>query len=243
VTKAIDRLKSAGWVTTAVDTPWLRFILPAQGHRIDKIEFISPTALTSGCSSGSARSRRYYREQIAQLLGVNPATIRRAAEWLRNDGLLTFLPRRGWQVSVVAAQDLRDVFQIRILLEPLALETAVHRISDDAIDSLEKETQRLIGLGEQPGAFDRRDADHRFHRTLAEASGNPILATTLEPLIRRALLVTTVGFPYGRSLRSYEEHHEILTALRRRDLGMAKKAMADHLQNALKFGIAMWERS
>jgi len=250
VTKAIDRLKSAGWVkmdggrhpVVAVYPPKLKVVEPARfefAHQSDS----AYERLLERILRGEFKPGDTIKEQrVAQSLGVNPSTIRRAAEWLRNDGLLEFLPRRGWQVSVVAAQDLRDVFQIRILLEPLALETAVPRISDDAIDALETETQRLIDLGERPGSFERRDADHRFHRTLAAASGNPILAATLEPLIRRALLVTTVGFPYGRSLRSYEEHREILAAVRRRDLGMAKRAMTEHLQNALKFGIAMWER-
>ena len=103
------------------------------------------------------------------------------------------------------------------------------------------EVDEFLG-DKRPGAYERRDADFRFHRTLAEASGNRILTETLEPLVRRALLVTTVGFPQGRSMRSYQEHREILATLRRRDAEAAKRAMMNHLQNALRFGAQLWER-
>ena len=179
---------------------------------------------------------------LAIELGVNPATLRRAAEWLRGDGLLERLPRRGWRVSILSPRDIRDTYEIRLLLEPQAVAAATRWISEDDLDQLGEETDRLIELGEKASVFDRREADCQFHKKIAEASGNRVLNETLEPLIRKALLITTVGFRYGRASRSFEEHKLILQAMKKRDEKEAVKLVKAHLRNAKKFNTDIWER-
>jgi DNA-binding GntR family transcriptional regulator len=180
--------------------------------------------------------------RLALEIGVNPATIRRAAEWLRRDGLLDRLPRRGWQVTLLSPRDLKDAYEIRLLLEPLAFAGAVPRITSQDLDQLSEQTDRLIALAEQATVYDRREADHQFHKVICVASGNRTLAETLLPLVRQVLLITTVGFRYGRSMRSFEEHREILKAMYARDEKEAVRRVKSHLRNAMKFNAEMWER-
>lgn len=251
VNKAIDRLEAGGWARPDDGRHPVVARLPTQKltvHDETEFGFANQTdsayeALLERILRGDLRPGEIVKERpLGQLLGVNPATIRRAAEWLCNDGLVERLPRRGWQVSTLSARDLKDVYQIRLLLEPLAIEAAVLRITEDELDELERETRRLIDLGEHATVYDRRQADHHFHHTLCHASGNRILSAVLEPLIHKALLVTTVSFRYGRSTRSFEEHAEILAALRARDAKESVKRLRDHLRNALKFNVEIWER-
>jgi GntR family transcriptional repressor for pyruvate dehydrogenase complex len=107
---------------------------------------------------------------------------------------------------------------------------------------LKDQTDRLIALGEQATVYDRREADHQFHRTICAASGNRALCDVIGPLIHKVLLITTVGFRYGRSTRSFEEHREILEALQERNEAEAVKRMKTHLRNAMKFNAEIWER-
>jgi DNA-binding GntR family transcriptional regulator len=180
--------------------------------------------------------------RLALEIGVNPATIRRAAEWLRRDGLLDRLPRRGWRVTLLSPRDLKDAYEIRLMLEPVAVAGAVNRITGPEIDELISQTERMIALGEQATVYDRREADHQFHKLICMASGNRTLAEILLPLMRQVLLITTVGFRYGRSMRSFEEHREILEALNARNEKEATKRMKAHLRSAMKFNAEMWER-
>ena len=179
--------------------------------------------------------------RLANKLGVNPATVRRAAEWLRNDGLLVRLPRRGWRVALLESRDVKDIYKVRLLLEPLAVQGASERIQGKTLDALEQETSRLIAKGEKSTAYERRKADHEFHMALCEASGSKVLAETLDPLIRKVLLITA-GSRYGRVTRSFEEHREILRALRRRKPGEVIKRLKTHLNNSLKVNLETWER-
>jgi DNA-binding GntR family transcriptional regulator len=179
--------------------------------------------------------------RLANKLGVNPATVRRAAEWLRNDGLLVRLPRRGWRVALLESTDVKDIYKVRLLLEPLAAHGALERIQGETLDVLEQETNRLIAKGEESTACERRKADHKFHMALCEASGSKVLADTLDPLIRKVLLITA-GSRHGRASRSFEEHREILRALRRRDPEEVIKRLKAHLNTSLKVNLETWER-
>jgi DNA-binding GntR family transcriptional regulator len=247
--KAIDQLISDGLVSTDESRHPIVAALPAKLKvHASPFEFLNQTDSTyelmlERLLRGAYGPGEILKERpLAIEIGVNPATVRRAAEWLRTEGLLERLPRRGWRVTMLSPRDLKDVYRIRLLLEPSAVEGAVQRITEDQLDDLEQQTQRMIELGERATVYDRREADHYFHQTINEASGNAILASTVEPLVRKALIITTVGFRYGRAARSFEEHREILLALRARDEQLAVKRIKSHLRNAMRFNAEMWER-
>jgi DNA-binding GntR family transcriptional regulator len=250
VNKAIERLASDGLVTTAQAGHPVVSTLPAKlkvfetpqfafSNQTDSTyELLLERVLRGDFPPGELLKER----RVATEIGVNPATIRRAAEWLCRDGLLERLPRRGWRVNLLSPRDLKDAFQIRLLLEPIALKRAVHRISAEELDVLSEQTNYLIALGEQATVYDRREADHHFHKVICAASGNRMLCDIIDPLIRRVLLVTTVGFRYGRSMRSFEEHRKILESLHKRDEAESVKHLKAHLRHSMQFNAEMWER-
>jgi DNA-binding GntR family transcriptional regulator len=199
-------------------------------------------ALLEGILRGDYHPGEVLKERrLARELGVNPVTIHRAAERLDSDGLLERRRRRGWQVVKLRVGDLREIYRIRLLLEPLGVPKATARISEATLDELEQEADGLIAQGEQSSVYERRQADYHLHRSLYEASGNRILGETLDPLIRKALLMTTVGFRYSRIGRSFEEHKEILLALRRRDPAEVVRRLKAHLRAAMAFNITAWK--
>lgn len=250
VNKAIESLVADGLVAADASRHPVVAALPAKlkVYESPQFEFLNQTESTyelllERMLRGDFGPGDIIKERrLAMELGVNPATIRRAAEWLRNDGLLERLPRRGWRVVLLTPRDLRDAYEIRMLLEPLAVAGAVQRISTQELDELTAQTDRLIALGEKATVYDRREADHRFHKAICGASGNRTLSAILEPLIRRILLITTVGFRYGRSMRSFEEHRGILEAIQSRNEKESVRRMKCHLRNAMKFNAEVWER-
>lgn len=250
VNKAIERLTADGWVKSDASRHSVVAALPTKLKVFETQQFAFSNQTDSTYElllerilHGSFGLGEIIKERrLAIEIGVNPATIRRAAEWLHRDGLLERLPRRGWRVTLLSPRDLKDAYHIRMLLEPIAVSGAVQRISSEELGVLTAQTDRLIALGEQATVYDRREADHHFHKTICLASGNRMLCEIIVPLIYRVLLVTTVGFRYGRSIRSFEEHRGILEALDERNEVEAVKRMKAHLRNAMKFNAEIWER-
>jgi DNA-binding GntR family transcriptional regulator len=249
VNKALEGLTQAGWVQANDRGQPIVVAYPPRSRAAGdfRFDFANQTdssyeALLERILRGDYEPGEIIKERpVAQELNVNPATVRRAAEWLRADGVLVRLPRRGWRVELLESQDIKDIYQIRLLLEPWVIRGTVYRISDEILNELEVECRRLIKASEKASVYDRRAADYHFHRQLCENCGSRVLAETLDPLIRKVLLITTVGFRFGRATQSFEEHRAIIQALRRRDETKAVHWMKAHLRTALKFNLDAWK--
>jgi DNA-binding GntR family transcriptional regulator len=251
VNKVILRLEEAGWVRPDDNRRPVVVALPPPQHEAaarapfafaNQTEKTYETILEKILRGDYPPGETLKERRLAREFGVNPVTVHRAAEWLCNDGLLVRLRRRGWQVPALRLADLKDIFRIRLLLEPLAVRGAVPRISPDKLDELEAECDRLIAAAEDVPVYERRQADYRFHQALLEASGRPVLAETLEPVLRRVLLMTSAGFRFGRVAQTFKEHKAVLQALRRHDTAGTVQRVKAHLRASLAHNVAVWER-
>lgn len=252
VNKAINRLIDAGWVSTDGDRQPVVVAHPSKNGALEhaSFEFSNRTDTTfkmilERILRGDYGEGEVIKElPLGKELGVSPATVRRAAEWLCSAGLLERLPRRGWQVVKLEAHDLESIYRIRLLLEPLAVKRAVGRISEVVLDGLLKEHGRLIASGVKDATSGHQQfvlLDYSFHRAILDASGDRILAETLDPLIRKSMLITTFAFRPTRAVQSLKEHKAVLEALRRRDEQEACERLQAHLRSALQWNVEVWK--
>jgi GntR family transcriptional repressor for pyruvate dehydrogenase complex len=124
-----------------------------------------------------------------------------------------------------------QMFEARLLLESKMAALAAERGKEEHFTLLAEEVAEMYATVDDPEEYLIHDV--RFHRTIAEASGNPILASLMETLTsalydgRRK----TVGL--SRSLRdSADIHREIYRAIRKRNPGEAHRLMERHIQGA-----------
>lgn len=71
--------------------------------------------------------------QLANRLGVSRTPIREAIRMLELEGLVYNIPRRGAQVARITEQDLRDVLEVRLGLEEMAVDLALERITPEGL--------------------------------------------------------------------------------------------------------------
>jgi len=163
--------------------------------------------------------------ELAEALGLSRPTVREAIRRLMEAGLLE--PRRG-SGTFVASIDLQSVMAVRLQLEPFAAElAAAHRET--------AHVQRLAGLlADLKRNVDRPEdfaaADLEVHRTIAEASANPVLAGILERLTELVQLSRAITSP-ERELRkaTLSQLGRLVRAIRKRDEAAAREAMEAHL--------------
>ena len=84
-------------------------------------------AITSGRLPPDARIKQ---EQIAAELGVSRTPVREALHLLEREGLVRLVPRRGAIVQGFTAADVRELYELRELLEPAAAALATARADD-----------------------------------------------------------------------------------------------------------------
>jgi GntR family transcriptional repressor for pyruvate dehydrogenase complex len=126
-----------------------------------------------------------------------------------------------------------EMYEARRILEVGAAGLAAERASDEQLAKLAEDVEALYGAIESPQVFLVRDIN--FHRSVAAASGNPIVASLMEMV--SALYYDrrrqTAERASERDLRdAAEAHRRIYDAIRQRDADAARRAMNEHLLQA-----------
>jgi DNA-binding GntR family transcriptional regulator len=121
------------------------------------------------------------QDSLALSLGISRIPIRSALFQLEADGLIQFRPRRGAVVSILSSAQVREIYEIRSLLESHALRKAIETMVPERLKRLHELASRLDH--EQPGEgfIESRIA---FYRELYDEKSNPLLVSLIERLRR-----------------------------------------------------------
>ncbi|MFJ9849804.1 FadR/GntR family transcriptional regulator [Streptomyces sp. NPDC101150] len=184
---------------------------------------------------------------LVEKLDVGRNTVREAVRALVHTGILE--PRQGDGTYVRASSDfgaavqrrLRraedlEAYEVRACLERDAARHAARRRTDEDLAALRAtlaERDRAWQSGDLTAFI---DADMDFHRTIAAAAHNSVLAELYEHLsdALRATLQSVVGAPVPDSVRNqYASHAAIVDAIEARDPEAAERAALAHLTEAM----------
>jgi DNA-binding GntR family transcriptional regulator len=173
---------------------------------------------------------RLRQNDVARRFGVSTTPVREAFAQLQAEGLVRIDPHRGAVVFHPTVDDLMEFYEIREVLEALAVTQAIPHLDADSVRDLNTLIDKM-----------RRTEDARrwmklndeFHLRLYELAHRPRLSGMIENL-RDASTPYIHMFVAGRSpaARANEEHQEILDACVRGDRGAAERAVREHLRSA-----------
>lgn len=177
---------------------------------------------------------------LAESLGVSRTPIREAIFRLERDGLVRVVEGRGAFVASFSIEDMIEIYQMREGLEPMAARLSCRHITDKELDRHEVELSRCRLNPEQTKLDTKkwRRIGRDFHNLFIRASKNSRLITTIEGMQSQIELFRSLSRsinPRTDLKSSYEEHWEILQALRARNPERAEKAVRAHLNNGLRY--------
>jgi DNA-binding GntR family transcriptional regulator len=164
-------------------------------------------------------------DALAKSYGTSVTPVRDALQMLSQEGLVTIKPRSGYFVTHVTLKRLRDLLDLREILEVASIERAAARITNDQLGELEGVHAGYTGDDDE--SYDRyMEENRRFHCMIAQASGNQELADALGGLHDR-LVRFMVMSGMGDTLEA--RHRRIIEVLRRRDVEAARRAMREEV--------------
>jgi DNA-binding GntR family transcriptional regulator len=167
--------------------------------------------------------------ELASAYGVARPTVRAAIQELVHEGLMRREPRRRACVPRLTAEDIRDLFYVRMPLELLAVEAITARVS--VLDAAIQAVERFERLGPESSWRDVVDADMRFHRALIAATGSPRLQRAYASL-QAEIRLARAQFQVETVTVLADEHRRLLAAIIAGPTSVALEAMRDHLQRA-----------
>ena len=170
-------------------------------------------------------------ELVAEL-GISRTPIRHALYQLEQAGLVETSRRRGFHVVIFSVDDVRELYDLRIILETAAVRAATTRIPETDLLAALEEIQRLQHMPEPKRSPLFLASDMRFHhQLLADNSGNRRLAEAIAQQRARMSIFLARGTRLpDANTTALREHQAIVQALLARDEADATGAMERHLQ-------------
>jgi DNA-binding GntR family transcriptional regulator len=180
---------------------------------------------------------------LAERFGVSHTPIREALIALAGMGIVDLLPNRGAVVRRVSADEVREICEVRCVLECEATRCACGRIGLAELHDLAEELRRMQAAKAVNGFIAKaRAVDNRLHDLIAASCGNRFLAQELSRLKVLFRAFRDVSWEqeemrndYHRLAEEAREHLAIVEALLAGDAEAAATAMAHHIRTGGRY--------
>jgi len=174
-------------------------------------------------------------QAICVQFGVSRTPVREALKNLESEGLIKMVPNRGAFVIGLSVDDIRDLYTIRMQNEMQAVRWAIERRSKEEMESIEESLDFMRFYTERGDTKRMRSINAGFHKRIAAASHNRIIADSLAKIqdyTRYSLRV----LPYREADLAVilKEHKAIFAAFKANDPEAGALAMKKHIENSLK---------
>jgi DNA-binding GntR family transcriptional regulator len=174
-------------------------------------------------------------DNLVREMGVSQTPIREALSRLEAQGLVVKTHLIGYSAaSQMDGSRLRQLYDLRLLLEPYAAEQAALNITDEGIAQLEAIDQAMRAVpnpGLRTGYGEFAQIDGQFHDLIAAYCGNELVQDTLARLHTHVHLFRLFYHATATS-DANTEHEDIIAAIRRRDGKAAADAMRFHIEQS-----------
>lgn len=168
-------------------------------------------------------------KSIAKELGVSELPVREAIRMLEAHGLVTMTPHAGAQVAKFNVNDIREIAEIRGVLEGYAIRTAIPFIKGEVLETLKALVDEMKRFIEGVEGIDYAALNRKFHQTIYEQAPSPRLQKMISEVWDGAESTKAVfDFSKQRPKDSFQEHQDLLSAIIEQDGDKAERLMREH---------------
>jgi DNA-binding GntR family transcriptional regulator len=184
---------------------------------------------------GTLPANAFYTEtEVAEQLGVSRTPIRKALARLEQENFISSIPAKGFRVVEISAQDVRDVYELREILDCYVLRAIINRLTEEDLGEMKtnlRQADQCMEKKDYPGFLKHNRA---FHHVLDRRHGNKKISSVLDDMdgqvsrfisnqLRSGYIDATLPF-------SYRDHRDIFKAIQDGDIEGAVDTVRRHLR-------------
>jgi DNA-binding GntR family transcriptional regulator len=183
-----------------------------------------------------AVGERMSEARLAEELGVGRSPIRTALLRLKAEGWIAISPQSGTYIRSMTRKEIRDVTDLRLILEMRVARDAAKLMTVEAVKKLQgefRDKKRRIVNGDVDAFL---KIDERLHSAIYEAADNKLISQILVGLRDKVQWLRRTGAVSSQRVQdSFAEIESLFQAIKKRDEKAAAQAMHSHLQNSFTF--------
>ncbi len=180
---------------------------------------------------------RLLAAELAKRYAVSLTPLREALQRLATDGLIAMTPQRGVRVTPLSLHSVEEIYELRCLLEPLALRKSLAHADEEWRNNVRRTYEHLVAVlhDEHHSVVDGEDANQAFHQALLSRCPSRWLLNMVTMLSEHCIRYRFLSFKQrGGRAGLLEEHQAIYDASMRGDGDAAALALENHIGITLK---------
>lgn len=193
--------------------------------------------------------QRLLEVEVAQAVSASRTPVREAFRRLEQDNLVERLARGGVRVIELEWKAIKDLYDLRTVLEAYAIKLACERITSEQIVALKQIKAQAMELLNSPGLgkdylFGRfMELNAQFHETIYQATGSRFLMVIINQLRGIVQVMRSMSLQVDQSsTRAWVEHSRLIHHLEMRDVPAAQELIQQHVQNAAQEVLSIMQK-
>lgn len=179
--------------------------------------------------------QRLMEVQLAEQMGVSRTPVREAIRKLELEGLVVMVPRKGAYVAGLSSEDVREVVEIRCVLEGLAAKLAAYKAKPEHIERLNQVVDKFESAVKDRNVGDLIGFDSDFHDIIYEMAKNGKLMQMTNALREQVQRFRVAYFTQINNTEILlQEHKELLEAIAKKDGELARMVAEKHINTTEK---------
>lgn len=185
-----------------------------------------------------APGEKLIERELCEMLDVSRTLLREALQHLAAEGLIEHIPHKGPSVAVLDYKAAKNIYEVREVLEPLALTGFTEHATRDDLDKLRKVIKKLDKATEDD-TQELLAIKNNFYEIILDACGNDIVRDMLTVLNNRITLLRRLSLgAKGRLPNTRREIRAIMDAVESRDTAAVHRLCTEHVQKAAQTALA-----
>ena len=166
-------------------------------------------------------------DMLCEMLNASRTPVRDAVSRLEQEHLVSIMPKKGIRVNRVSMNSIRELFEVRCLLEPAAVLHFGNRIPDEVYARYTQQFMRRDMTNEELYRL-----DDEFHQMFITASNNRYFRSVYAMIADQVLRYRVLTANGPRDEIAQTEHYEIAADCIRGEWAQASRSMLRHIENS-----------
>lgn len=169
--------------------------------------------------------------EIAKKFEISQAPVREALERLKQSGFITGIPNKGSVVSNITSKEIKDIFELREIIEGYAVRQSMNQLTEEDFTYLESIIEQMNGANEKNDLLSILELDMEFHGFFYKRCDNHMILELWNQMKMKVMRFMAISNRHFSTDGLAVWHLRLIDVLRSGDGQLAEQTFIEHMHS------------